>query len=335
MKGVRFIDRVRVYVYAGNGGDGRSSFRREKFIDKGGPDGGDGGRGGSVYLRGSKDVDSLLDLYYDPHRRAGHAGHGAGKQCTGANGKDLYVKVPCGTEVRDEESGELIGEVLEDGQDLRVARGGKGGLGNMHFATPSHRAPTECTAGEAGEEKVLVLELKVVAQVGLVGYPNAGKSTLLRALSAAQPKVAAYPFTTLHPIIGTVVYDDYEKLRVADIPGLIDGAHKGLGLGHDFLRHIERTRFLVFVIDMAGVDGRDPSDDYLNLRKEVELYSAGLAERPFLVVANKMDLPAARERIDAFARRTGQSPLPVSAEQGDGIPALKDELRKRAAAKIV
>lgn len=330
MKAVTFRDRVHVYVYAGNGGNGCCSFRREKYVDRGGPDGGDGGMGGSVYLRASKDVDSLLDLYYDPHRRAEHAGPGTGKQCTGRNGADKFVAVPCGTIVRDFETGDPLGEVLEDGQTLLVAKGGRGGLGNMHFATSSHQAPREHTPGTKGEHRKLLLELKTVADVGLVGYPNAGKSSLLGAISPARPKIAPYPFTTLNPIIGTVEYDDFSRLRVADIPGLIDGAHEGVGLGHDFLRHIERTRFLVFVIDMAGVDGRNPVDDYRNLKKEIKLYSQELAARPSLVVANKMDLPEAEENLKAFRRRTKLKPTPLAAATGLGIPEFKALLRSQA-----
>ena len=329
MKTITFIDRARLYVYAGNGGNGCASFRREKYIPRGGPDGGDGGRGGSVILRADKNVDSLIDLYYEPHRRAEHAGPGRGKQCTGRDGRDLRVRVPPGTLVRHEADGAPVGELLADGQELVVARGGRGGLGNMHFATSSHRAPREFTPGTPGEQFVLRLELKSIADVGLVGYPNAGKSTLLRALTAARPKVAAYPFTTLHPIIGTLGIDEIESLRIADIPGLIDGAHQGVGLGHDFLRHIERTKLLVFVVDMAGVDGRDPADDWDSLQRELELYNAELARRPALVVANKMDLPEAAERLKDFRKRTKTRPIPISAATGEGTEKLKEEIVRR------
>ncbi len=329
MKAVTFVDHVKVQVAAGDGGDGCASFRREKYIDKGGPDGGDGGRGGSVYLRASKDTNSLLDLYFQPLRRAEHGGKGHGQQCTGRNGKDLWIPVPCGTEVRIEENGELLGEVVREGDELLVARGGKGGLGNLHFVTSSYQAPREFTPGGEGEKKTLRLELKTVADVGLVGYPNAGKSTLLSAVSPARPKIAAYPFTTLHPVIGTVAYDDYTTITMADIPGLIDGAHQGVGLGHDFLRHIERTKFLLFVLDMAGVDGRRPIDDYRNLRQELKLYSKELAARPFLVVANKMDLPEAEANYKEFARRARLKPFRISAAAQSGIEELKQALRQR------
>ena len=323
MKGLTFVDNCRIQVSAGNGGDGCASFRREKFIPKGGPDGGDGGNGGSVYIRASKDTDSLLNLYYQPLRRAEHGEKGQGKQCYGRGGKDLYIDVPCGTEVRLEETGELLGEVIKPGDVLLVAKGGIGGKGNMHFLTSSHQAPREFTHGTKGEIRTLLIELKTVADVGLVGYPNAGKSTLLAAISPAKPKIASYPFTTLHPIIGTIEFEDYGRMKIADIPGLIDGAHEGVGLGHDFLRHIERTKFLLFVIDMAGVDVRNPVEDYRNLRKELKLYREDLAERPFRVVANKMDLPEAKTNLKDFVRRTKIRPVKISAAASEGTDEIK------------
>lgn len=326
MKKVTFKDRIKIYVIAGHGGDGCASFRREKFVPRGGPDGGDGGNGGSVYLVADKDVDSLLPLYFRPHQKAEHGGRGRSKQCHGRNGKDVYVKVPLGTDIRTEDEEHLLGELVNDGERFLAARGGHGGKGNMRFATATNQAPREFTEGTRGEEKALRLELKVVADVGLVGYPNAGKSTLLRAISAARPKIAAYPFTTLNPIIGTVEFDDYRKLRVADIPGLVDGAHEGVGLGHDFLRHIERTRFLLFVIDMAGVDGRSPSEDYVNLRKELRLYREDLDHRAFLVVANKMDREESELLYENFEKETGTTPLCISAAEGTGIEGLKATL---------
>lgn len=328
MKTRTFADRVNVNISAGNGGDGCVAFRREKYVPRGGPAGGNGGHGGSVHIRASKDADSLIDLYYQPHQRAEHGGPGRGKQCHGKSGRDLYIPVPCGTEVKDAETGVLLDEVIEDGDTLLIARGGKGGWGNMRFATATHQAPRESTPGEKGEVRTVIMELKSVADVGLVGYPNAGKSTLLGKISHARPKVAPYPFTTLHPVIGTVQYEDFRTLRVADIPGLIDGAHEGVGLGDDFLRHIERSRFLVFVIDMAGVDGRDPGDDYRNLRKELKLYREELTSRPYLLVANKMDVPEAEERRKAFEKKTGESALPVSALNGEGVEELKERLHR-------
>ena len=329
MKAPTFIDRVEIHVRAGHGGDGVATFRRERFVPYGGPDGGDGGDGGSVYLEASEDMDSLRALYYQPHQRAGHAGPGRSRQCTGKNGADRIVPVPCGTEARDAVTGEFLGELLRHGDRLLVAKGGRGGRGNVHFKTSTHQAPRECTPGGRGEERRLRLELKLISDVGLVGYPNAGKSTLLSRLSAARPKTAPYPFTTLHPVIGTVEYEDYRTLRVADIPGLIAGAHRGAGLGHEFLRHIERTRVLALVIDMAAREGPAPSDAYFSLLRELEMYNAELIERPRLVIANKMDLPEAREHRAEFERRTGERPIPLSAQTGEGMPALRQALRER------
>lgn len=315
-----------MHARAGNGGDGCMSFRREKFVPKGGPDGGDGGRGGHVILRGNQDTQSLVHLYYNPHQRAKHAGPGKGKRLHGRNGADLVVSVPCGTEIWNADTGELLGDIVEDGVELMVARGGAGGLGNWHWKSASHQAPTERTAGEKGEEIGLRLELKLVADVGLVGFPNAGKSSMLTVLSDAHPKVAPYPFTTLNPIIGTMVFEDYTRLKVADVPGLIEGAHSGVGLGHKFLRHIERSSFLVYVLDMAAVDGRNPVQDYRSLRNEVRLHRNDLAERSFLVAGNKMDLPDARENADTFAAETGITPIPTSAVTGQGVDELKSAL---------
>lgn len=329
MKAPTFIDRVQIHVRAGNGGNGVATFRREKFIPFGGPDGGDGGRGGNVTLVGSRDVDSLLHLYYQPNQHARHGGTGMSKQRYGRAGDACTVKVPCGTEARDAQTGEWLGEILEEGQELVVARGGKGGLGNMHFATSTHQAPRECTPGVEGENRRLQLELKLISDIGLVGFPNAGKSTLISRLSAARPKIAPYPFTTLHPHIGTMVYGDYRSLRIADIPGLIAGAHRGVGLGHDFLRHIERTRFLVLLIDLSGQEGRHPADDYFSLRRELELYRQELSERAHLVAANKMDLPESARLLSEFIARTGLTPLPLSAQTREGVEALKRELYRR------
>jgi len=281
-----------------------------------------------VWLEASKDVASLLDLHFSPIVRAEHGEHGRGKQQYGHAGADKVVPVPEGTEVRDAETGEWIGEVLADGDRLLVAQGGKGGKGNLHFKSSVHQAPREWTPGTPGETKELDLTMKTVAEVGLVGYPNAGKSTLLSAVSAARPKVGAYPFTTLHPQVGTVRLDATHAFRVADIPGLIDGAHRGVGLGHDFLRHIERTKFLVYVIDMAGTDGRKPADDLRSLREELRLYNPELAARPSLVVANKMDEDAAKANLRAFRRAFPgeEAPVGVSAVLGEGVPELVDRL---------
>jgi GTP-binding protein len=326
MKTITFVDRCQVQVVAGNGGDGCRAFRREKYEPYGGPAGGDGGRGGSVTLRATKNCASLLDVYFQPIQRAGHGEPGRGKDQYGRHGDDRIVLVPMGTEVSEAETGAWLGEVIADGAELLVARGGKGGLGNRHFATSSHQAPTETTPGERGETKKLLLEMKTVADVGLVGYPNAGKSSLLRAISLARPKVGAYPFTTLYPNIGTVEYEDYKRVRVADIPGLLKGAHEGIGLGHEFLRHIERTQFLLIVLDMAGTEDRNPVDDYRNLLEELKLHRAELLERPRKIVANKMDLPEAAEKLKEFKRRTRQKVLEISAATGLGIAELKQAL---------
>jgi GTPase len=329
MKPLTFADRVRIQVFAGNGGNGVASFRREKYIPHGGPDGGDGGNGGSIFVRASKDMASLLDLHFAPIVRAPHGEKGRGQQQYGRGGEDKIVPVPLGTEVRDFETDEWIGEVLADGDVLLIAQGGRGGLGNMHFKTSTHQAPTECTEGTPGEIKTLRLTMKTVADVGLVGYPNAGKSTLLRQISAARPKVGAYPFTTRHPNVGTVIFDATHAIRVADVPGLLKDAHKGVGLGHDFLRHVERTQFLLFVVDMAGIDGRKPVEDYLSLREELRLYNPDLADRPHAVVANKMDEPAAKKNLAAFKRKTKEKPLETCAELGEGIAELKQMLFER------
>lgn len=329
MKPQPFVDQVRIQVFAGNGGDGVASFRREKYIAHGGPDGGDGANGGNVYVRASKDMASLLDLRFTPIQKATHAEHGRSKQQYGKNGEDKIVPVPVGTEVRDEETDELIGEVLADGERLLVAQGGKGGLGNMHFKTSTHQAPVEFTEGTKGEIKNLRLTMKTVADVGLVGYPNAGKSTILSQISAARPKVAAYPFTTLHPHVGTVIFDVTHCIRMADVPGLIKDAHQGVGLGHHFLRHVERTNFLLFVIDMSGIDGRDPTEDFRSLREELRLYKPELEHRPYWVIANKMDEPDSKKNLAAFKRKTKEKPLLMSAAFDEGVDDLKARLFER------
>ena len=328
MKGRAFIDEVTMHAHAGNGGDGVVNFRREKYVPEGGPDGGDGGRGGSVILRADRDTDSLISIYYSPHQRAEHGGRGGRKRLTGRDGRDCVVKVPCGTVASNEPGGEILGEVVQEGAELVVARGGKGGKGNWHWRSATHQTPMEHTDGVPGEELAVRLVLKIVADVGLVGYPNAGKSSLLTAISDAHPKVAPYPFTTLNPVMGTVVYDDYTRVRVADIPGLIDGAHNGVGLGDKFLRHIERSEFLVYVIDIAGTDGRDPAADYVSLRRELCLYLEELGDRPHIVAANKMDLPESEKALRKFRRETGVRPVPISAATGLGIDRLREEIRR-------
>jgi GTP-binding protein len=323
-----FVDHVTVQVRAGKGGDGSSSFRREACVPEGGPDGGDGGRGGHVIFCGSHDVDSLIALYFAPLLFAEDGVAGRGQKMYGRAGNDLYVPVPCGTSVFDAETGALVADVVEDGQEVILAHGGKGGLGNVHFKTSTHQVPTEHTPGELGEEFRLKLELKTIADAGLLGFPNAGKSSLLACVSEARPKIASYPFTTLNPIVGTIRYPDFSQLRVADVPGIIEGAASGVGLGIDFLKHIARSSVLVYVIDMAGTDNRKPWDDYLTLRREIEQHDAALLARPALVLANKMDEDEAIANLPRFVKKTGVSPLPLSAlDPADaGVAAFKQRL---------
>ncbi len=328
MKHVVFKDRVKLYVRAGDGGNGCVSFRREKFIPKGGPDGGDGGHGGSVILRCDVNEDSLLSLYYQPHQKAKHAQNGMGSDCHGRNSDDCIVKVAPGTVVTDAETDEFLGELTRDGEELVVAKGGHGGLGNARFKSSTNQAPRQFTEGTKGEQKVLWLELKLMADVGLVGYPNAGKSTLLSALTNAHPKIATYPFTTINPIVGTLEFPNFSRLKIADIPGLIEGAHDGVGLGHQFLRHIERSRFILFVLDMAGTDERNPTDDFLHLQEELRLHMEELSCTPYLCIANKMDSPGAEEYLKEFKERTDENILEISAELGEGLEPVKEYLYK-------
>ncbi len=333
-----FVDQVKVSSQAGSGGRGCVSFRREKFVPKGGPDGGDGGRGGDVILRADRHVDNLANFFYEPIIKAKNGGHGMGKKMAGRTGANKVVKVPIGTIVwqaeeqkRPASSSEQpaipIVDLISDGQEFVLCRGGAGGKGNVHFKSSRNRAPRQYTEGEEGENGTFLLELRTIADAGLVGYPNAGKSTLLRKISAARPKVAAYPFTTLHPIVGVMELPGYRRATIADIPGLIEGAHRGLGLGHEFLRHITRCRTLVFVIDVAGSEGRNPIEDLQNLRREIDLYDPALSSRPWLVVANKMDLTDAEKNLRAMQERFPRIKIiPTSAAKGEGITELKDTL---------
>jgi GTPase len=337
-----FVDRIKVFAKAGDGGRGCVSFRREKFVPRGGPDGGDGGRGGDVILRADEHTDNLVNLFYEPIVKAKNGVHGQGKKMHGRAAAPKVVKVPVGTIVWKDEGGAIKDEVKtenkrlsfissfpllvdlnRDRQEFVLCRGGAGGKGNVHFKSSRNRAPRQYTEGEKGEEGNYILELRTIADAGLVGYPNAGKSTLLRQISSAHPKVAPYPFTTLHPIIGVVDLPNYRRVTVADIPGLIEGAHRDLGLGHDFLRHITRCRLLLFVLDMAGSEGRNPIEDLQHLRREIDLYDRRLSKRPSRVIANKMDLPGAEENLKAFQAKYPQSdPVAISARTGTGISDL-------------
>jgi GTP-binding protein len=382
-----FIDEIKVYARAGHGGKGAIAFVREAYRPKGGPSGGNGGRGGDVILEASHDLNNLINQYYQPRLIAEDGHQGMGKGMDGPAGKDIVIKVPCGTLVwklrdtkpipteeedeaeekpdrklissstaarpvirsarggqaleynledepevaveHDEEKGELVADLTEHGQRFILCKGGRGGLGNRNFATAARQTPRFAQPGEAGDEGEYLFELRIIADIGLVGYPNAGKSTLLSAISKARPKIAPYPFTTLHPQIGIVEYLDFRRLVVCDVPGLIEGAHNNVGLGHAFLRHIQRCKILVLLLDMAGADGRAPWDDYKQLLTELELYDPALIEKPRLVVANKMDEPAAEANLKAFKRKARKMPmLPISAAFDQGIDKFRKEIRE-------
>lgn len=363
-----FVDHIRIFAKAGDGGDGAATFRRESFVPMGGPDGGDGGRGGSVILRADTHTDNLTPFFYEPIVKAKNGERGGSRQCFGKSAPDKIVPVPIGTIVyrlpgeddedpidhavshgdgamfvdfskqpKDEEKEkgdrkaslnpdelEKIADLTEPGQEFVLCQGGKGGIGNVHFKSSRNQAPTRYTEGTPGEEGHFYFELRKIADAGLVGYPNAGKSTLLGRISAAHPKVAPYPFTTLTPHIGVVELPGYQRVTVADIPGLIEGAHANVGLGHDFLRHIVRCKLLVFVLDMAGSEGREPIEDLQKLRKELDLYDPKLSERPWIVVANKMDLPDAAEKLKHFKGRYKKlKVIPVGSDENKGVEKLK------------
>lgn len=320
-----FIDRARIYVEAGNGGDGMSSFRREKFVEKGGPNGGNGGRGGDVILVADKNLNTLIDFRYKRKYVAKRGGQGGTKNCTGMRADNVYVKVPMGTLVRDDVTGAVMADLTEDGQEYIAAKGGRGGKGNACYVTSTNRAPTFAEKGEPGENRWLKLELKLLADVGLVGYPSVGKSSIIAQVSAARPEIAAYHFTTLSPVLGVVRIDEERSFVLADIPGLIEGAHEGVGLGHDFLRHVERTKVLLHIVDVAGVDGRDPIEDFDKINNELAQYSERLARRKQLVVANKMDLPEAQEnfgRLKEYVEAKGYEITKASAATGEGLREL-------------
>jgi GTP-binding protein len=320
-----FLDRVKIWVRAGDGGAGAATFRKEAHVPRGGPDGGDGGRGGSVYLRVDAGQTTLRDFQYRHHFKATHGGPGARARRHGKAGDDLILDVPPGTAVIDDESGGLLADLVATGQQSMVARGGRGGLGNTHFKTSTHQAPKHAQKGEPGEERWLRLELRLIADIGLVGLPNAGKSTLLAAVTAAQPKIADYPFTTLEPNLGVMALDEVDERRptIADVPGLIEGASSGAGLGHAFLRHIERTRVLVHVVDGSS---RDPDWDHEVIREELRAHDPALLDKPLLVVFNKVDLPAAHDAWPAFAaaRRTeGREAVAIAAATGEGLATFR------------
>jgi GTP-binding protein len=323
-----FVDRVKIFVKAGDGGNGCVSFRREKYVPKGGPDGGDGGDGGFVFLRANPSVSTLIEFVNKRKFVAENGKHGMGKKMKGRNGKDLFIDVPVGTVVKDAVTGEIIADLNEPGKIVCVARGGKGGRGNAHFATSTKQAPLIAERGEKGESRWLELELKILADVGLVGYPNVGKSSLISRISNARPKIANYPFTTLIPNLGVVKYDDFSFV-VADIPGLIEGASEGVGLGNVFLRHVERCYLIAHVIDVSGYEREDPVRDYFVIREEMKKYSPFLLEKPEIVVANKIDL-IGKEELEKILKRlrdaTDREVIPVSAVTGEGIDLLVSKL---------
>jgi GTP-binding protein len=328
-----FVDEVDIHVKAGDGGRGSLSFRREKFIPKGGPDGGNGGVGGSVFIVADPHHNTLIHFQYNPDYKAQRGGNGAGANRSGRGGNDLDIPVPAGTLLfrKDVESGELtqIADLTRVGQRVLVAKGGRGGLGNAHFATSTNRAPRKVQPGEPGEEFELHLTLKLLADVGLVGYPNAGKSTLISVISAAKPKVAAYPFTTLTPHLGVVSLSDNRSFVVADVPGLIEGANEGHGLGHQFLRHIERTKVLIHLVDVSSQSGRDPVDDFEKIRHELELYNPKLLKKPQLVVATKIDAVDDKKRVTAIEKHAKKKKLKffqISAVRGDGVKPLVEAM---------
>jgi GTP-binding protein len=331
-----FVDEVDIHVEAGHGGRGCLAFRREKFVPRGGPSGGDGGHGGSVYVVASPHINTLINFRFHPEFSAEKGEHGMGSNCTGHGGADLELAVPIGTLVYEKtvEAGgpyRLLADLAEEGQRVLVAKGGRGGLGNARFATATNRAPRKVQPGEEGEVKDLRLELKLLADVGLVGFPNAGKSTMIARISAARPKIADYPFTTLTPNLGVVRLGDDRSFVVADVPGLIEGAHRGQGLGHQFLRHLERTKVLVHLVDVSGASGRDPAEDLDTVRNELELFQPTLAAKPQVVVANKIDaLDVEHEdAVVALAKRAAELDLPflrVSGVSGEGIPELLEAM---------
>ncbi|AWE08167.1 GTPase ObgE [Lysinibacillus sp. 2017] len=323
-----FVDHVKIYVKGGDGGDGMVAFRREKYVPNGGPAGGDGARGGNVIFEVEEGLRTLMDFRYKRHFKAERGEHGMSKGMHGRHADDLIVKVPPGTVVMNAETKTVIADLVEHGQQAVVAKAGRGGRGNCRFSTPSNPAPELAEKGEPGEELEVILELKVLADVGLVGFPSVGKSTLLSVVSSAKPKIGAYHFTTIVPNLGMVETEDHRSFAMADLPGLIEGAHQGIGLGMQFLRHIERTRVIVHVIDMAGLEGREPYDDFVTINNELEQYNLRLLERPQIIVANKMDMPNAEENLIEFKKKIGEDIkiFPVSAISRQGLKPVLFEI---------
>lgn len=329
-----FIDRAKIRIKAGDGGNGVTAFRREKFVPRGGPSGGDGGNGGSVWLEATEGLNTLLHLRYNPEHKGERGRHGEGSNRHGKDGEDTVVQVPVGTQVFDAESGDLVFDFTEAGQRYLAAKGGKGGWGNQHFATPTRRAPKFHYTGRPGEEKELQLELKLIADVGLVGFPNAGKSTLISVISAAKPKIADYPFTTLEPNLGVVDLGDFKTFVVADIPGLIEGASEGAGLGDQFLRHVERTKLILHLVDVSSISGRDPVEDYEIINRELANYNEDLAARPQIVVATKLDALDEPERLESLRERAARDEkdfLEISAVTNLGTKELVSAVAKKLA----
>jgi GTP-binding protein len=327
-----FIDRVKIKIKAGDGGNGVTAFRREKFVPRGGPSGGDGGVGGDIWLESDEGLNTLLHLRYNPEHKAERGKHGEGSNRHGKDGESVTVKVPVGTQVLNAEDNELLFDFTEAGQRYLAAKGGKGGWGNAHFATPTRRAPKFHYTGRPGQEKELQLELKLIADVGLVGFPNAGKSTLISVISAAKPKIADYPFTTLEPNLGVVDMGDYKTFVVADIPGLIEGASEGAGLGDRFLRHVERTKLMLHLVDVSSLSGRDPVEDYEIINRELANYSPDLAERPQIVVATKLDAldePERLEKLRSRAKKDRREFFEISSVTGLGLKELVSAVARR------
>jgi GTP-binding protein len=330
-----FVDHAKIYLKAGDGGDGCLAFRREKHVPRGGPSGGDGGHGGNLYFHATPHLNTLLPLRYQQHLKAGKGGAGSGQNRHGKNGEDLIVDVPVGTQVYNKTHDQLLLDLNQDGQTELAATGGRGGRGNAAFATATHQAPRNYESGGPGEESTVILELKILADVGLIGYPNAGKSTLISVMSAAKPKIADYPFTTLTPNLGVVAYREYHSFVVADIPGLIEGAHQGSGLGHQFLRHIERTRLLVHLVDVSDSGDADPVHSVETIFKELELYNELLGDKPEIITATKMDVanPGKVDRLRSYCQEKQLLFQSISAVTGEGIADLKDQIVRHMEAK--